>query len=403
MVEEQTIRGRGRAANLLHALLDDTGLHEEHIAFPRSMLLQMSDACNLDCVYCARQVHDRVKNGLMSYEILEKHVGPYLHLADMVQLYGTGEPMLHPQFVKMVELCKSKGAQVMTTSNATLITPERADRLVEIGLDLMLVSMDGCTPDTFAKLRGGADLEKIKANVQLLNAAKRKYGVERPMLELACVVSRTNVHQLCGMVRLARELGCLTIRFYNVVIHRPEHAHEDVSGTWRFRWGMHRAKRLAERYGMGFVYTYQNPFPEERRVLHPPGQGVPKRCVYSIHSPIVSKTGEVYPCCLSHYSYGKLGQDGTLWEILNSERAREFRRGMLTGDYHPDCAQCGLLSDWGAQESAEQISRAEKAIHADATLSEAERLSLLTRVSAERRRLEEFVATLPSSSRTSAA
>lgn len=389
MADDATIRARSRSYNLADCEIDLAGLRPVHVAFPKSLFVHMSDACNIDCVYCGRQVHDRVQNGLMSYALFEREIGPYLHLVDIVQLYGTGEPMLHPDFMRMVALCRERGTQVMTTSNATLINDERAEQLVELGLELIVVSMDGCTQDTFGKLRGGSDLAQIKRNIQRINQAKARRGATRPNIEIACVVSRTNVHQLEGMVRMTRELGAGRIKFYNVVIHRPEHAREDVSTTRRFRWGMARARRLAEKLGIVFEYTYQNPFPETDRVLHPPGRGIPKRCYYVYASPVVGKTGEIYPCCLSHYSFGKLGRDGTLWEILNSERAVAFREGFLSGDYEEGCTRCGLLNDWHQAEVNAQLDVAEQRIRAIEGLSEAERMSLLTRLGAERQRLAE--------------
>lgn len=388
---DQEIQAYSRAHNLAEVEIDIVGTNPQHVAFPKSLFVHMSDACNIDCVYCGRQVHDRVQNGLMSFDLFEREISPYLHLVDIVQLYGTGEPMLHPDFMRMVALCKERGTQVMTTSNGTLLTQERAEQLVSLGLTQIVFSMDGCTQDTFGKLRGGADLEKIKTNIRRLAEAKQRQGVERPYIEVACVVSRTNVHQLSGMVRMTRELGGGRLKLYNVVIHRPEHAHEDVSTTWRFKWGMDRARKLAERMGVIFEFTYQNPFPETDRILHEPGQGVAKRCFYAASSPVVGKTGEVYPCCLSHFSYGKLGRDGSLWEILNSERAVAFRDSFLTGDYDPGCAKCGLMEDLDEGALTAQFNRAAEKIASTAELTEAERLSLETRLAAERRRLAELV------------
>ena len=63
----------------------------------------------------------------------------------------------------------------------------------------------------------------------------------------------------------------------------------------------------------------------------------PWACVHS------TPDGNVYPCCMSTFStnnsFGNLA-DSPLAEVLNSSKAKEFRKTMMQGKDHPACKHC---------------------------------------------------------------
>ena len=58
------------------------------------------------------------------------------------------------------------------------------------------VSIDGGTAETYARLRRGADLGQILANVRRIQHWKRKLGSELPYLDSFFVVMRSNFREI---------------------------------------------------------------------------------------------------------------------------------------------------------------------------------------------------------------
>ena len=78
---------------------------------------------------------------------------------------GFGEPLSHPDIVDMVARVKALGAPVELITNGTLLTQEMSGRLIEAGLDVLWVSLDGATPESYADVRLGAALPEVLANL----------------------------------------------------------------------------------------------------------------------------------------------------------------------------------------------------------------------------------------------
>lgn len=135
------------STNYLHDFLDD------HLGF---LCLQVTQGCNLRCEYCIYSEQNNEKqrthsNRNMSEEVARKAVDYlYEHSASSesiaVAFYG-GEPLLnYPLIQKMVayveEQFEGKTLLFTMTTNATLLTADKADYLVKHNFNLTL-SVDG--------------------------------------------------------------------------------------------------------------------------------------------------------------------------------------------------------------------------------------------------------------------
>ena len=88
--------------------------------------------------------------------------------------------MAHPGIVDMVARVKALGATVELITNGTLLTQEMSRRLIEAGLDMLWVSLDGATPESYADVRLGAALPEVLAN--LANFRRTRWGDYPPPL-----------------------------------------------------------------------------------------------------------------------------------------------------------------------------------------------------------------------------
>jgi radical SAM protein with 4Fe4S-binding SPASM domain len=125
---------------------------------------------------------------------------------ESIKLMGAGEPLLHPQFFDLVRRAKRRSLRVWSVTNGTTLHLEEVQReIVESGLDELWVSLDGATPETHARWKGGADFNQIVDGVKRLADLRGRAG--RPRLATECTGNRDNLVELPALVDIAADLG----------------------------------------------------------------------------------------------------------------------------------------------------------------------------------------------------
>jgi MoaA/NifB/PqqE/SkfB family radical SAM enzyme len=182
------------------------------VATPLPSFVQIEPVgqCNLRCQMCPIQFRtDGPPYGppaFMPFETFTRLVDQIPSMTEL-QLQGLGEPMMHPRFFDMVAYAASRGIEVSTNSNLTLLTPARAERLVQSGLHKLHVSIDGATPEIYERIRVRSNWRRVVGNLEGLVEAKRRLGSDLPRLRIVVVVMRQNLHELADLVRLAARVG----------------------------------------------------------------------------------------------------------------------------------------------------------------------------------------------------
>jgi MoaA/NifB/PqqE/SkfB family radical SAM enzyme len=352
-----------REVNLLKEKMALTALVPELHHFPSLLFVSFSDICNLKCRFCGREAMHQKTNGVFKAELFEQLV-PYLHLVNYVFFSGHGEPTLHPKFFDIAEICKSKGVKVHLTTNATLLDDEKIDRLLDMGLDEIVLSLDSVSSKISHFLREGVPVKQILKNVENLISKRDARGLAYPIIDLHMVASRVNMHQMPAMVRFCKRLSIREIHVFNMIPQTPEMVPYSASHTRRFKFHMWRARRLASKLGVVFQYLYNQPSPDGcREVINHKNDGIRRYCTFPWQQPFLYKEGAVRPCCTSDFEVGNL-HDNSLWEIISGKVGTRLRRSFATGDYFPDCACCGLIRTLDYNHVNGALKEAEKEIDA---------------------------------------
>ena len=202
---------------------------ENHIRLHRpvtqlaKVYIEPTNRCNLDCRTCMRNVWDEPL-GQMSEEtfarILENAHAisprPTIHFG------GLGEPLFHPRTIGWIAQAKSTGAKVEVITNGTLLTAERSRELIDSGLDVLWVSIDGATPESYADVRLGATLPQVVHNLRRLRKMRRGSHHPRPEIGIAFVAMKRNIHELPAMLALGRSLDAKYFKVSNVLPYTEE-------------------------------------------------------------------------------------------------------------------------------------------------------------------------------------
>ncbi|MBI3030738.1 MAG: FAD-dependent oxidoreductase [Candidatus Rokubacteria bacterium] len=150
---------------------------------PRSLYLETTNRCDSKCRTCARTFNTLEPPKDLTLAELTRIVEQFPAL-DRVVLHGIGEPLLNPELFPMIAYLKAKGATVLFNSDAITLTPARARRLIESGLDEYRVSMDAATRETYLKVRGVDRFDRVVGNVQTLVDLQRTLDHATPRVSL---------------------------------------------------------------------------------------------------------------------------------------------------------------------------------------------------------------------------
>jgi radical SAM protein with 4Fe4S-binding SPASM domain len=342
---------------------DSVIVADERQALLQWVMLETTQRCNLRCIHCA--VSEENNNGAYAWQdlptesfykllpVLTAHK-PWVHLS------GHGETFLHPDFWEMLEATIHAGCRVRFQTNGTMLTREHAERIVKLGVELIVISVDAASNELFDKIRRRAKLERILANLAYLQEVKSRAGSSRPLLEFEFVAMRQNIHELPDVIALAAKYGAHLVG----VTELAEYAltvGQSLRGDPLMREWADKAEVAAKQHGIELLWAATLPEREVPKDSLPLDVAVPAVPAAVIEAPVVAtpaappsmrKTcrepwerifvkhdGKVFPCCYINEAHGDLTVQ-TFEEAWHDPRYEALRRSLLSSSPRTECANC---------------------------------------------------------------
>ncbi|MDD2903214.1 MAG: 12,18-didecarboxysiroheme deacetylase [Syntrophales bacterium] len=167
-------------------------------------------ACNLKCVHCyAKATSGPAPDELTHAEGLAL-LKDFQDFGVPVVLFSGGEPLMRPDLLELIEFTVAHGMRAVISTNGTLITPEVARRLQDLGLSYVGISLDG-TEATHDKFRGQpGSFAAAMAAVRHCQEVGLKVG-------LRFTISRLNYREVPAIFDLVEEYRIPRICFYHLV------------------------------------------------------------------------------------------------------------------------------------------------------------------------------------------
>ncbi len=183
---------------------------------PIHIQIEPTTLCNYDCLSCPRKnIYKNFFN--MDVNKFKKIIDEVRPLK--VTLNGLGEPLLHPNFYEIVKYMKDNGISVRITTNGSLLTSRVSNDLIRLGVNLLNVSLDAATQETYNKVRFKYNFEKIKKNIINLQMLKRKARSKLPHIRTSFVIQRENYKELSKFILLNKGLGVSDVLFQPLDSH----------------------------------------------------------------------------------------------------------------------------------------------------------------------------------------
>ena len=319
---------------------------------PRSIYVETTSRCNSLCETCILTFGGREAPKDLGWEEF-RHIVDQFPVLERVVLHGIGEPLLNRALPEMVRHAKERGAQVLFNSNAITLTARWHQALVDAGLDEIRVSLDGSTPETYARVRGVDALAKVVANLEAFAAYRRERGVRHPAVSLWFTGMRDNVRELPGLVPIAVRAGAAEIHLQRLVYNGLGLAVEGQSLFGRLGAEEARAIRETEEAATAARIAFSASgatSPEWSLTPHGASARPWSHCRRPWMLVYVTVHGNVLPCCISPWVadpyegiiLGNLFKQ-TLEEVWWGEGYEGFRAALLTGCPPQPCRGCGVF------------------------------------------------------------
>ena len=184
---------------------------EETVEFPAVILIDNCNTCNLRCSMCDhKNMKQYRKVQLMDWGLYKKLIVEIARENPQARVWQIffGEPFMCRDMAKRIEYAKNKGLRdVVLNSNGVLMSPQRAQAVIEAGLDVMYVGIDAATDVTYNKIRVGGDFQRAVDNVVRYRDLLAECGNDEQKLFVQFVVSDINEHEVEDFKAFWRKQG----------------------------------------------------------------------------------------------------------------------------------------------------------------------------------------------------
>jgi 12,18-didecarboxysiroheme deacetylase len=166
--------------------------------------------CNLKCVHCYAHAKDIPYDNELSTQEGRTLIDDLAGFGVPVILFSGGEPLVRRDLAELAGYAVEKGIRAVISTNGTLITPEKAKVLKDIGLSYVGVSLDGMAEihDKFRGVNGA--FQKAMEGIRHCQDVGIKVG-------LRFTINKFNVAEIPAIFDLLEEREIPRICFYHLV------------------------------------------------------------------------------------------------------------------------------------------------------------------------------------------
>jgi hypothetical protein len=167
-------------------------------AEPSRLYIECTAACNISCFQacCAPEtgITRTRQAGMLDFDLFTRVIDEVGPTVGRIDFFNYGEAFLHKRAVEMCEYIKGRHPHVYlyTSTNGLALTEERARRLVHSGIDEVTFSIDGATPESYARYRQRGDFRKAISTLAAMADEKRRAGRDVPFLNWRYILFRWN-------------------------------------------------------------------------------------------------------------------------------------------------------------------------------------------------------------------
>lgn len=180
--------------------------------------------CNLKCVHCYSNSEAKAYDNELTTDEALALIDQLADFKVPVILFSGGEPLMRQDFFTLAQHAKEKGIRPTLSTNGTLITPEIAQKLKDVGVGYVGISLDGLRSvnDRFRGVEGAFD--RAMQGIRNCRAVGRRVG-------LRFTINKNNFNDVGAILDLMETEEIDRICFYHLVYSGRGNAivHDDLN------------------------------------------------------------------------------------------------------------------------------------------------------------------------------
>lgn len=195
---------------------------------PEVLHIDLTNMCNFDCIACwcrSPLLGDKAmpaweRNLTLPYNLLKSVFDELFSMGGLkqVKLVGGGEPFMHPDILKIVEYIKNKdkNVQIDINTNFSLVDEKIAEKLIQLGVDSLTVSIWAGSPAVYSAIRPNqteSTFNRIKKVLEFIFQRKNKLKIHHPRITIHNVILKLNYKDILKMIQFALDIGAHDIQF----------------------------------------------------------------------------------------------------------------------------------------------------------------------------------------------
>lgn len=166
--------------------------------------------CNLKCRHCYMSSDAKKYQNELTTAEAKQFIDDLADFNVPVLLFSGGEPLIRPDFFELADYAAKKGVRPTLSTNGTLITPEVARKIKDIGVGYVGISLDGLR-EVNDKFRG-----KAGAFEAAMNGIKNCVAVDQ-RVGLRFTINHHNIQELENIFDFIEEEDINRVCFYHLV------------------------------------------------------------------------------------------------------------------------------------------------------------------------------------------
>jgi MoaA/NifB/PqqE/SkfB family radical SAM enzyme len=225
------------------------------LTLPCELVFILSRKCFLDCATCGTRAlygSDDMFADFIELDHMKKVADELAtwHSPKYVKLTG-GEASMHPEFIEILNYYGHKKIPVRLSSNGLrFVSKERANALVDAGVDVITISIDGFSEDHNTIRKSKNLYNSLTRAISNINERKRQLKTNKPMIQIASIISKTNYKRLPEFVRELEKVGIDWLHFgfieytNNEIGMKSQQVCKDLGGLGDDKWKFWRDNPL---------------------------------------------------------------------------------------------------------------------------------------------------------------
>src|SRR5712691_2201220 len=150
---------------------------------PVQAMIELTYGCNLRCVHCYNPTH--TAKGELTVQQIESIVDQLAEQGCLCLAFTGGELFTRKDAFEIFAYARRKGFSIIILTNATLITPDRADRIQALRPHRVEISIYGATQETYERVtRIPGSFTAFMTGVQLFRERMVPLVIKMPVMTL---------------------------------------------------------------------------------------------------------------------------------------------------------------------------------------------------------------------------